>query len=344
MAKRAMSIGLMMLLSIATIAQNETNQQPTTASAKLNAAVLYRLAIEELQRALPVSKDAGKINMPDDLDDENGPDFTSESWRETVRKAAVGITLFEQASQIPTCNFDKTTDSIVTEFVSNVAHFGCLRTIVEAHAYQRIKTDPCGAAGTAIQLIQHAAHCSQEPFIIAQAICFQTEKQATKLLQVTLKHLSKLVDSQVATKRLLKQLEQHMEARPSRAKLADISEREFASMLQHGFAVAQKSEAMTAACKRATEIHREMTLPLRKNPPVSVAALQAHTKNYIARLKKLTNEQQVAAILKSDNGETLAAALVLSCAVDSSRVLESCLEAGAALEECRQELHTMVGQ
>lgn len=71
-----------------------------------NAAVLYRQAIAELQKALPMAESEGYVDLPDDLHEDGGPDYTSKAWREAVRKAAVAITLFEQASQIPTCKFD----------------------------------------------------------------------------------------------------------------------------------------------------------------------------------------------------------------------------------------------
>jgi hypothetical protein len=101
---------------------------------------------------------------------------------------------------------------------------------------------------------------------------------------------------------------------------------------------------MKSACKRATQIHREITLPLREDPTVSVAAMKAHSKKHIDQLKKLTKAREVATILENGSGETLAAVLVLLCSTDASRFLEPCLKAGEALEACRVELHKLASK
>jgi rubrerythrin len=332
------------MLSFTALAQSRDGQQSKPAKVKLNAAVLYRQAIEELQRALPVPDYEGDIDLPDDRHEVGGPDYNSKAWRETVRKAAVAITLFEQACQIPTCKFDKKADGLTTEFISHAAHFSSLRHTVAAHAWQRVEKDPRSAGSTAMQLLQHAKHCSQEPFMIALAIGFDTEQRATKLLQAALKQLAMHEDAKVVAGRFLRQLEQHQAERPSRVTLADVTERELAFVLENGLEDALKNPAMKTACKRATQIHREITLPLREDPTVSVAAMKAHSKKHIARLKKLTKANKVAAILKNGKGETLAAMLVLLCSTDASRFLEPCLKAEEALEACRVELHKLAGK
>lgn len=341
---RGLGVGLAVLLSFATLAQNSAAQQPKPAKAKLNAAVLYRQAIEELQKALPVAEYEGNIDVPDDWYMDGGPDYTSIAWRETVRKAAVGITLFEQATQIPTCRFDKKADGVMTEFISHAAHLMSARHIVIAHAWQRLEKDPRGAAGTAMKLLQHANHCSQEPLNIALAIGFTAEELATKLLHAALQQLAKQADGQGVADRCLKQLEQHLKARPSRATLAEVTEREFAYVLENDLEDAGKNPAVKAARIRATQILHEWVLPLYEDPTVSLAAMQAHSKKYSDRLKKLTKAEKIPTILETGAGENLAAALVLLCSTDVSRFLETCLKAEAALKACRMELRKLAGK
>lgn len=341
---RGFGVGLAVLLSFATLAQSPASQQPKTEKVKLNAAVLYRQAIEELQKALPVPGHEGDIDLPDDWHEDGGPDYTSKAWREAVRKAAVGITLFEQASQIPTCRFDKKADGVMTEFIRHAAHLSAVRHIVIAQAWQRLEKDPRGTAGTAMQLLQHANHCSQEPLNIALAIGFAAEQRATKLLHAALKQLAKQADGQGVADRCLEQLEQHLKARPSRATLAAVTEREFAYVLEKVLEDAGKNPAVKAARMRATQILHEWVLPLYEDPTVSLAAMQMHSKKYSDRMKKLTKSKKLPTILETGAGEHLAAALVLLCSTDVSRFLEPCLTAEARLEACRVELRKLAGK
>ncbi|MFT4843397.1 MAG: hypothetical protein ACI90M_003876 [Candidatus Azotimanducaceae bacterium] len=126
--------------------------------------------------------------------------------------------------------------------------------------------------------------------------------------------------------------------------LADVAEREFSWVLTNGLDKTIKNQAMESACKRAAQIHREMVLPLREDPTVSVKAMQAHMKQHVDRLKKLTNASNLAAVLESGAGETLAAAIVLVCSTDTSRLLEPCLKTGQTLEACRVELQRLAGK
>ncbi|MFT7537291.1 MAG: hypothetical protein ACI85K_003249 [Hyphomicrobiaceae bacterium] len=317
-------------------------QDPASAK-QPNAAVLYRQAIGELQKALPSAEYEGTIELPEDWY-EDQPDYTGKLWQQAVRKSAMAVTLFAQASQIPTCKFDAKVEDLITEFMSKAPEFSALRTIVFAHGLQQVANDPRGAGATAMQLLQHGNHCAQDRVSIAVVIGFVSEDLATKILQALTKQLASQEDGPAVAKRLLKQLDQHLAKRPTRLTLADAAEYEFAFILEHGLVDMLKSMRAKSAGERAAQIVHEMAEPLRKDAAITVEALRAHVKKYHDRARKLTKTNKLATILKNGTGETLTAVLVMLAGPDPSRLLEPFVKTQGVLQECRQQLVELAGK
>ena len=334
---------LVLLLSFATVAQDEPAPAPKATKTAPNAAVLYRKAIEELQKALPAPEYEGDIDLPEDPYGE-APDLNSLAWQEAVRKSAVAITLFAQASQIPNCKFDAKVEDLETEFVSKATLLMYLRRVVAAHGWQQAKKDPRGAGATAMQLLQLAKHCAQERFMIAIAVGFTAEEDAAKILRSVAKQLASQEDGPAVAKRLLKQLDQHLAKRPTRLTLAEVVEQEFSWVLEHGLADIPNNQRTKAASRRAAQITRDIVAPLRKNPTITVEALRAHTKKHHDRLRKLTKAKTLETVLKNGAEETLAAVMALMASTDPSRLLEPFLKTSSVLQECRQQLLELAGK
>tara|TARA_R110002096_G_scaffold157180_3_gene322040 strand:- start:537 stop:1532 length:996 start_codon:yes stop_codon:yes gene_type:complete len=325
-----------MLLSFTTVAQDGPAPAPKATKTAPNAADLYRKAIEELQKALPVPEYEGSIDLPEDSYEEQ-PDYTGKAWQQTVRKSAVALTLFSQASQIPTCKFDPKTEELITEFMSMAPQFAALRQIVAAHAWQQVREDPRGAGATAMQMLNHANHCAQDRVMISIAIGLTAEDEAAKILQAVTKQLASQEGGPAVAKRLLKQLELHLATRPTRITIADAAEYEFGFLLS-GLDDMPKNVNTQSASKRAAQIVREIVEPLRTDTTVTVEALRAHVKKHHDRARKFTKAKKLTTLLKNGTGETLAAVLVSLAASDPSRILEPLLKSGKTLQECRQQL------
>lgn len=328
-----------LLLHIATPAQDKSSQLEKPAR---NAAVLYRKAMKELLSTLPLEGSSDSIDLPEDAYDD-APDYAGKAWRDAVRKSAVALSLFGQATQVESCKFDRKTDEITTELMECVLRIMPLRQLFEAQAWQQLKTDPRTTAVTAMQLLRFANHCAGDDSLMGPAFGFTTEENAAKLLLAALTQLGEQDGSQVDAKRLLKQFELHMAGRPTRASLADTAEREF-ELIFNGLKGIKENPAVKAASERAREIHGEMLAPLRQSKPVSVKALKAHYKKHFDRLRKLTKAKKMSTVLENGSGETLAAVLLMLAAHDMSGVLEPFLAAKVALVPCLVELTELAGK
>ncbi|MFT7536709.1 MAG: hypothetical protein ACI85K_002663 [Hyphomicrobiaceae bacterium] len=322
-----------LLLHIATPAQIK---QPRPPKQQPNAAVLYRHALKEAVDAIPDRTKRGII-LPREADRDN-PGYTGKAWRDAVRKTAVAISLFRQATQIQACNFDATPKYGNTELADKVLRIHELRQLVVAQAWQQFETDPRSLEVTAMQLLRHASHCMQDPSLVGHATGFEAEATAAKMLQASLKQLAKQSDAKADATRLLKQLEQHFSARPTRASLATMASKEFAAMLANGLGEAVKNPALKPAFKRALELHGEIVAPLLQDPTVTVKALRAHSKTHVNRLLKMTRGKQSSDILKNGTGETLAAVMVTLCFTDVSDFLQMWLTSQEKLDACQAEL------
>jgi hypothetical protein len=328
-----------LLLHIATPAQDKPSKADKPAP---NAAVLYRKAMKELLKTLPLEGSTDSVDLPEGAYDD-APEYTGAAWREAVRKSAVALSLFGQATQIETCKFDGKTEEITTELMECVLQIMPLKQLFEAQGWQQLKSDPRTAAVTAMQLLRFANHCAGDDSLMGPAFGFTAEQSAAKLLRAALKQLAEQEDHQVDAKRFLKQFERHIAGRPTRASLADTAEREF-ELIFNGLKGVKENPAIKAAGKRAREIHGEMLAPLRHSKPVSVKALKAHYKHHFDRLRKLTKAKDVSTVLENGSGETLAAVLLMLAAHDMTGVLEPFLAAKVALVPCLVELTELAGK
>lgn len=325
----------------------EAAQQAPKASKKAapNAATLYRKAIAELRKALPDEEYEGDILLPEDSIGD-APEYTSSEWREAVKKSAVAISLFEQATQIDACRFDGKTKDLMSEFGQSLHELLSLRHVVQAQAWQRVSTDPRSAGVTAIRLMRHANHCVADSTMIGVAFGLDAEKQGIKLLKMVTKRLAprngqKDDDGKAVAKLFAKQLQQHQAARTDRKRLADIAEREFAWIMLAGLDELPKTLATKSAIKRATQIVRDMVEPLRKNPKITAKALDKHCTKETERLRALIGKDKLKTVLEKGVGEPLAAALVLICSPNVAGILEPLLEVAEGLESCRADLQKL---
>ena len=340
MVKRLTATACALLLSLAVSAQAPTSAEQDRPFP--NAAALYRKAIEELQQALPHPEHEAEIAIPDDLPD-GSEDYGGKQWREAVSKGAVAIMLFAQASQIPTCVFDKAMPQLETEFGNSAARIFALQRLTAARGWQLASGDPGGALVLASQLLQHAEHCTQQQNLMGLFVGFAAEQRAAALLQVACKHLAGHVEQRALATQFLNKLDQHLAARPTRVLLANILEQEFAWTLKEGLDEALRNAATQAASQRAIEMYREIVSPLRKDATVTAEALAEHAKQRLKQLRKLVDTRQLTTVLRDGRGEVLAAAMTLLLSVDPSRSLKESLDRAKLLDEQRRELSRLAG-
>lgn len=320
-----------MVLCYATPAQDKQPKKP-------NAAPLYLKAIEEMQSALtdPQTK---KVVMP------RGDDMTAGEWRDAVAKAAVACTLFTAATQIPGCLFPPVDDSDETGLRSKILPLVNLHKLVAARGLQQTTKDARGACTTALQLLQYARHCSQDPTIMGLALSHDAEASAVRILERALPRLAVQKDAKSVARRFQKQLGDHIKNRPTRRDLADTAMHEFTWLLKSGFSEeAKKNPMIHAARTRAGAIYNQMLQPLRDDPAIADEEFRTKFEGRIAELRKFTGRGNVGKILESGKGEALAAALVLLATTNIARFVETHTEQTKQLEECRQLLIKFLGE
>jgi len=323
------------LLCYATPAQEKKPARP-------NAEPLYVRAVKEMERALH-DHDKKRMVLPNYVDKSAKP--TGTAWRQAVAKAAVALTLFKQATQIPACTFRTSEDSEQTGLRTKAMKLVELRKIVTAHGLQQAQKNPRGACATAFHVLQFGMHCAQDPTLMGIAMNLDAEVHGAQILEAALPQLAKTPDSRALATRLLKLLELHLAKRPSRADLADTTELELEWMLKAEFATDNTGNPATeAASKRAKEILRELLQPLRTDPPMANNDFEARFEKRIAEMKKITRAKKVDDVLENGSGETLAAVLVLLGPGIPAYVLEQMDQCDAALRRCQQNLQLIASR
>jgi hypothetical protein len=281
-------------------AASSQSQNPSPVK-KPNAALIYREAIRELKQAFAAAEEPY-------LDQEQGEDLNTPAWRDAVATAAVAISLFTQASQIPHCKFALSDDQLTSELVASSLDYMTLRNLVFVHGYQQIADNPRGACATAMQLLRHADHYAQDQTLLGCMFALAAEGQAILLLTEALPRLARRQGQQEFARTLLKQIGLHVATRPTLVTLADAYMHELTWALDRLAKQLPASDDVRLLREQALAHARLAMKPLRESPAITPEALGKHVRSIAPDLASLLDSPKLTKLLSGEAGQLVAAA------------------------------------
>lgn len=334
----------MLLSSFATVAQQtgKPEAKPSRAATQRpNAAVLYRRAIAELQKAVVDPKTG--VGIVPDGDFTKPASIQTDAWAKVVAACAVGLTLFEQGTQMTHCAFD---DHPARAELSreNEPDYQSLIMVVRAKAWQLVQTRPSEACLVSMQLLSLANHFATSRTREGAVMRAQADQVAVNVLKAAVAGLTssdRAIAAQLA-ERIGTELPKRMRNRDAAAATQAGVER----TLRTWFLTKDyDNPAIPPAVKRAAEMTRDMLAPLYRKGTKQMAYV-AHAEKALAALEALgeKGERDFGQMLDKGKGDALAAVLVAPLLFEVPYLWTPCDERIRTLETCRQQLQRLAGK
>ena len=324
-------------------AQSPTAKRPSPKGAKPNAAVLYRQAIAEMNKAIK-DPETGECIIPDG-NYEDSTALLTEQWATILNKCAVALTLFAQGTQCANCHFDDDpeTQSFELSVYGSGEDYGRLLMMQRAQGWHTLDSDPSGACVIALRMLDFSNHCAKNGTVSGTSNHIWVDRMAAQLLKAGIAKLP-VSASATTTASFLKQLQLQMPNRMSHQDIAKAAKRQVQLILQHGFPEATRNPALPAASKRGLEMTEELLQPIHDNPNITSAAFEAHARKKLAAIAKLTQGTSIQDVLATGKSDVLAATMLQLVVGDYPFLLRGSAERLQQLEDCLEQLRQLASK
>lgn len=303
-----------------------------------NAAVTYRAAIAEMKRAL-IDQKSGQLVIPNGNFDAPEPQLT-EAWATVVKKSAVALTLFEQASETKSCQFTNDARTATWELSSTVgsgSDYWHLLLIQRAQGWQLVEEDPRTACEIAFRMLNHSNHCARDQTIAGVHGHLRADTIAFELLEKAIDQLP----SQGRAKTVrwaLQQLDRQQDERLAGRQIAKIAVREFEQILKLGYTEGfARTKTFRTARKQAIAEFDKMLAPLKAKQPTHSRQFHAHLTKSIKIADQRGGSADIEDLVKNGKHDAIAAQLISTYSIELYGLARG-HEHDRALAKCQQAL------
>ncbi|MFO1078534.1 MAG: hypothetical protein U1E73_12495 [Planctomycetota bacterium] len=332
-----------------------TAQDPpkTPETRKANAADLYRLALDDVQRRFGIASD-DLLALPEADMDADEP-FTAAECGEAIERAGNALELFAQAAHTPDCHFGPGREPPATAYDEDCIRLYQLALLTSARGFRACDRDPGRAAADANTALCFARHVFAQTSLASAMMGQNSERLGLRLVAAAAATLQRTADS-ARIERCRADLALHAGARPSLAKLAA---NEAANALLAVDMVFRERESpiggdpnapvgtfltanRTAVRARFAALVDEAMAPLHADPQPGAAAIGKRAKELAAAWKRDADRQRIerdfAKLTDEQRTDALAKMFALLLLPDVGRMAREEEENRALMQRCGEAL------